>query len=107
MSKKRKKSPPLPPKQPYSFQQAVDLILDDEDFAEFIHGEILKARDSHQPAAIRQAAADTVAKFFRPRYEELEALKLPRWLLDHKDVNDKMCTTTHMLLDFATPAQIW
>ena len=107
MSKKRKKSPPLPPEVPYSFQKMVDLILDDKEFAKFIHNKILEARDRRLAAADRQAAADTLREYFRPRPEELKALKLPQSLLDHKDVNDKMCTTTHMLLDFATPAQIW
>ncbi len=103
MSKKRKKKRKIPPKpnKPYSFQEAVDIILDDADFAEFIHGEILKARDGNQ------IAADTVSEYFRPLPEELKALKLPQELLDQKDVNSKLCTTGHMLLDFATPAQIW
>jgi hypothetical protein len=89
------------PKKPLSFQEVVDQILKDKDFANFIHDLVLKARDGNQ------YASDTVSEYFKPLPEELKKLKLPPDLLKHKDVNDIRCTTGHMLIDFATPAQIW
>jgi hypothetical protein len=89
------------PKKPLSFKAVVKKILTEPDFAKFIHSEVLKARGGDQ------AAADLVGEYFRPLPEELTALKLPRELLDHTDVDDDLCTTGHMLIDFATPAQNW
>ena len=89
------------PKKPLSFKKVVNKILDDPEFAEFIHGLVLEAREGNQ------FAADTVSDYFKPLPDELKRLKLPPELLKHRDVKDKRCTTTHMLIDFATPAQIW
>jgi hypothetical protein len=89
------------PKKPLSFQQVVKQILADPEFAKFIHGLVLEARKGNQ------YAADTVSDYFKPLPAELKELKLPPDLLEHRDVNDIRCTTTHMLIDFATPAQIW
>jgi hypothetical protein len=92
-----------PPKTPYSFKQVTKKILAEPEFAKFIHNLVLKARGGDDG----QDAADTVALYFKPLPEELKKLKLPQSLLKHKDVKDIRCTTGHMLIDFATPAQIW
>ena len=97
MSKKRTTFPK--PKKPLSFKAVVKKILAEPEFAEFIHGEILKARKGDR------AAADIVFEYFRPLPKEMKDLELPRELLDQTDV--PFCTISFMLLDFATPAQIW
>jgi hypothetical protein len=89
------------PTKPFSFKQVVKKILAEPEFAKFIHGLVLEARDGNQ------YAADTVNDYFKPLPDEMKRLKLPPGLLKHRDVKDKHCTTTHMLIDFATPAQIW
>jgi hypothetical protein len=89
-----------PPK-PLSFGAMVKKILADPEFAKFIHQEVIKARGGDQ------TAADEVFDYFWPLPEELEALRLPADMLEHRDVNDVLCTSTLLLIDFATPAQIW
>ena len=89
------------PKKPLSFKKVVRKILADREFAKFIHGLVLEAREGNQ------FAADTVSDYFKPLPDEMKRLKLPPGLLKHRDVRDMKCTTTHMLIDFATPAQIW
>ena len=42
-----------------------------------------------------------VFAYYRPEPSELKALKLPPELLDHKDVESDLCTTTFMFIDFA------
>ncbi len=94
-----KKGNPPKPKNPFSFQKIVEIILADADFAKFIHGEILKARDGDQ------GAANLVSEYFRPLPQELKDLKLPREFLYQK--TNGFCTSNFLLLDFATPAKIW
>ncbi|MBA2585280.1 MAG: hypothetical protein H0U99_02205 [Chthoniobacterales bacterium] len=86
------------PAKPLSFKQVVDKILEEPDYAEFIHNEVLKARDGDTEAGKK------VAAHFKPLPDELKRLKLPP---DFGD--DDRCTnnTTHYLIDFAAPAKLW
>ena len=89
------------PKKPLSLKQTVKKILAEPEFAKFIHSQIRKSREGDQEAA------NVVFAHYRPQPEELKALKLPRGLLHHKDVESDFCTSTFMLIDFAAPAHIW
>jgi hypothetical protein len=89
------------PQKPLSLEQTVKKILAEPEFAKFIHSHIQKSRQGDQEAA------NVVFAHYQPQPEELKALKLPRKLLDQKDVEDDTCTSTFMLIDFAAPAHIW
>jgi hypothetical protein len=92
---KKKRAAFSKPKKPLSLKQTVKKILAEPEFAEFIHSHIRKARQGDQKAA------NVVFAHYRPQPEELKELKLPRELLDHKDVESDLCTTGFMLIDFA------
>jgi hypothetical protein len=92
---KKKKATFSKPKKPRSLKETIKKILTDPEFAKFIHSQILKARQGDQEAA------NVLFAYYRPQPEELKALKLPRELLDHKDVGSDLCTTGFMLIDFA------
>lgn len=96
------------PERKLTFKEVVKKILDDPEYARFIHGEVVTARDEGKDIAIRTAAADNVDAQFKLSEAELEKLKLPPDFDAPGGV--RCCThtnTTLYMLDFATPASIW
>lgn len=88
------------PAKPLSFKEMVKKILQDAEYAEFFHGEVIKARKGNEEAA------EIVAAHFKLRPEELKDLKLPSGFeLCVGPCTDTTATTT--LFDFATPVHIW
>jgi hypothetical protein len=82
------------PTEPYSLKEMVKKLIDDEGYAQFIHGQMVKAR-----AGDRDAAA-TLQSHFKPEDAELAALNLSEG--DFGGLKPDCPGTTHtMLLDFA------
>lgn len=96
------------PETQLTFTEIVRKILDDTEYARFIHGEVLTARDETKAESVRLAAADNVDRHFKLSPDELTKLRLPSDFDAPAGV--KCCThtrTTLYMLDFATPAKIW
>ena len=79
------------PNKPYSLKQIVRKILDEPDYAKFIHGQVRKARGGDA------AAAASVDAHFKPEKPELEELDIPA---EHLDTLAS-CTEKTNLIAFA------
>ena len=100
-----------PPDRPLSFRRVVRKILDEPDYARFIHAEILKARkedselDENFTAAMRDQAFETVRAHCTLPPNELGELRLPETFGKCRCTD--LTKTDLYLLDFATPVHVW
>jgi hypothetical protein len=79
------------PTKPLSLKQIVRKIIDEPDYAKFIHGEVRKARGGDA------AAIASVDAHFKPEKSELEELDIPA---EHADAL-AACTEKTNLIAFA------
>jgi hypothetical protein len=94
------------PAKPLSYKEVVKKILNDTDFAEFFHGEVVKARMGDK------AAEKNVARYFKLTPEELKELKLSTKITaccTEKTIISNLCLdmTKFYLFEFATPIHVW
>jgi hypothetical protein len=97
MSTRRKKFPT--PTKPLSWKSAVKKILAEQDYAEFIHRQVLKARSGDSTAAA------LVVAHVKPLPTELAALKLRP--ADFRGTPFCSDTPFFMLIDFAALHKVW